>query len=242
MPDEKKPDEGQVTPPEGSVPNPTPTPNPGPSVEDLQKQLNEVQDQIKERDAKIADLETTRATIEARERQVKEQELRKNADADMKQRIAKINERRAYDPEGADGEMASLLSEVQSKAASDAVSKAQQVINHQTAIEKLKSGVKTANPDFDDDVVDVILDRANALAGTGKFKTAEEAVKAATDFVKQKFEGYAKKRNAIPPLPPGASAEGGGSNTPPPTPEPAKEVSPQEEIEALNEANRKRRL
>lgn len=239
MADETKPDGQQPTPPAGGEQPKTPEPNQGPSVEELRKQNEELQNQMKERDSKIADLETTRATIEARQRQIDADKLKQSTDETMQKRISSINERRAYDPEGADAELASLLSEVKSQAAKDAVTQAQQVIAHQTTLDKLWNGVKSST-DFDDDVVDVIMDKANQLASTGKYRTAEEAVKAATDFVKTKFEGYAQKRNAVPPLPDGARAEGGGANTPPAPPPPEKVLSPLEELEAANAAKEKR--
>jgi hypothetical protein len=242
MPDEKKPDEGQPKQPEGNEGSPASKPNQGPSVEELQKKEQELQRQLKEKDAKIADLETTRATIEARQKQIDDEKIKQNADATLQQRIAHINERRAYDPDSADREMALLLSEVKTQASKDAVIQAQQIIAQQTTIDRLKLGVKSSNPDFDDDVIEVVMERANTLAASGKYRTAEDAVKAATDFVKAKFDGYAQKRNAVPPLPPGAGAEGGGANPLPKAPEPEKEISPAEEIALANEAKRKKLL
>jgi predicted nuclease with TOPRIM domain len=192
MADEIKPAGNEGQPPAGGTP-PTPPPaNQGPSVEELQKQNKELQDQMKERDTKIADLETTKATIETRQRQIDEAKIKQTTDETLKQRISQINERRAYDPDGADAEMANLLSEVRTQTAQDAVRQAQVIITQQTTLEKIRMGVKSSNPDFDDDVVEVIMQRANILASTGKYKTADEAVKAATDFVKQKFEGDRK--------------------------------------------------
>jgi len=242
MADEKKPDEQPTNPPAGGEEKPASAPNPGPSVEELRKQNEELQAKMKERDAKIQDLETTRATIEARQRQIDADSAKKTTDANLKQRIATINERRAYDPEGADTEMASLLSEVQSRAAKEAVMEAQRIITTQTTFEKMRMGVKSSNPDFDDDIVDVVMERANMLASGGQYKTADDAIKAAADFVKSKFENYAKRKNAIPPLPPGAGAEAGGANQPPKPPEPPKELSPLEELEALQEAKIRKRI
>jgi len=240
MTEDKKPVEENQQPPEGGQGNPQSVPNQSPSAEELQKKNDELQNQMKERDAKIQDLETIRATIEARQRQVDDANTKAKTDEGLRDRIKTINDRRAYDPDGADTEMATLLSEVQSKAAQTAVQQAQAAMTQQTTIQKLKNGVKSANPDFDDDVVDVIMERANSFATTGKYRTAEEAIKAATDFVKAKFEGYAQKKNAIPPLPEGASAEGGGANNPPTPPPPNKVLSPLDELEAANDAKSKR--
>jgi len=242
MADEIKPTGKEGQPPVGDAPANLPPANQGPSVEDLQKQIKEVQDKLKEKDAKISDLETTKATIETRQRQVDEAKVKQGTDETMKQRLSQINERRAYDPDGADAEMASLLSDVKTQSAQEAVRQAEVVIHQQTTLERLKLGVKTSNPEFDDDIVNVIIQQANAFATTGKYKKPEEAVQAATDFVKSKFESYAQKKNAAPPLPDGARAEGGGGNLPPKSPEPLKELSPLEELEQANEAKRKRTL
>lgn len=226
---EKKPDENNSNPPAGDKGNP-PAPNPSPSADELLKKNQELEKQIKERDTQIADLSTTKATIEARQKQMDEDRRKQTTNSDLTAKLKQINEKRAYDPEGADADMANLLSEVQEQASKDAVVRAQQTVTAQTTIEKLRMGVKSSNPDFDDDVVDVIMSRANELALSGKFKTADEAIKAAIDFVKSKFDSYAQKKNAVPSLPDGTFAET-GANKPP---EKAKETpipTPEQEIE-----------
>lgn len=227
---ENKLKDDQVTPPVGDKPV-TPPVNPSPSDEQ-QKKIKELEDTLREKDTKIADLETTRATIEARQRQVNDANNKKNADETLKQRISQINERRVYDPEGADTEMASLLGEIKTQSAKDAVLEAQNIISQQSTVEKLKMGVKSSNPDFDDDIVEVIMQRANILAQTGKYKTADEAIKAATDFVKSKFDGYATKKNATPSIPDGAKAEEGGNKLPETPAKDDKIPTPEEEIES----------
>lgn len=221
-------------------------PNQGPSAEELQKQNKELQEkyeaELKARDAKIADLETTRATIEARERQIKEAAASGADDTNLQVRITQINERRAYDPAGADADMAKLLKEERTKAAQEAAKVVDQQFTTKTFIEKLREGVKSTNPDFDDDITDVVMQQADTYAKTGKYRSADEAVKAATEFVKVKFENYAKKKNLVPPLPAGAHAEGGGANQPPKAPEPEKILSPLEELEAHNEAKYRKSL
>jgi len=239
MTDEIKPEAEQQPKSEGEAVKTTPEPNQGPSAEELQKQIKELEEKQKAKDAEIADLRTTRATIEARHKQV---QVDVTNDTEFEKRLAQIEEQRAYDPQGAAKAMASLLKEVKTKSTEEAVSKARSVISQETTIEKLRNGVKSSNPEFDDDVIDVIMDRANQFASTGQYKTAEEAIKAASDFVKSKFEGYAKKRNTVPPLPSGAKAEGGGANTPPKPQEPEKLKSPLEEIEEHNEARNKKAL
>ena len=244
MADEIKPTGIEGNPPEGGELTTPPPANQGPSVEELQKQNKELQEkyaqEMKERDARIADLENTNATIAARQRQIDEAKAKEVTDTDLKERIRQINERRAYDPDGADAEMASLLSERDKKVAQDAVAQATAVISQQTIIDKLRMGVRSANPDLDDELVDDVMAKANMLATTGKYRTAEEAVTAATQYVKGKLESYAKKKNAMPPLPEGARAEAGGANQPPVPPTPPKEKSPLEELEEANEQrNRK---
>lgn len=239
MPEEIKPEGQESVQPEGNADPKPPMPNQG-NADEVARIKEDFEKQIKERDAKIADLETTRATIEARQRQIDEEKIKQSNDSNLQTRLAQINERRAYDPEGADREMAILLSDREKQITEAAVLKAQQTITQQTAIERLKAGVKSSNPNFDDDIVDVVMERANALAMTGKYKSAEEAVKAATDFVKSKFDNYAQKKNAMPPLPTGARAEGGGSNVLPKAPEPQIEKTPLDEINEANEAKRKK--
>jgi hypothetical protein len=221
-------------------------PNQGPSAEELQKQNKELQEryeaELKARDAKISDLETTKATIEARERQIKEASATKADSGELEARIARINDIRAYDPKQADSEMARLLTDIETKSAEKAALKVQQEFTTKTYVEKLRDGVKSTNQDFDDDIVDVVMTQADVFARTGRYKTADEAVKAATDLVKLKFETYAKKKNAVPPLPSGAMAENGGANQPPKPPEPEKVLSLSEEIEKANEEARKKRF
>lgn len=240
MPEETKPVTDPQTPPEGGNAPKVTTPNQGPSADELLKQKQELENKLKERDQQIADLETTRATIEARQRQVEDDRSKTQSSSALQQRISQINERRTWDPDGADAEMASLLTEVQSKAAQDAVLKAQQTITQQTYVEKLRTKVKNENPLFSEKVVDVIMNEANSLANSGRYRTPDECIKAATEIVKQEFEGYSSKKNAVPPLPAGASAENGGANNQPEPPKPTKEMSPLEELEAHNMAKRKK--
>lgn len=242
MAEENKPAGQEGQPPAGGAPATPPPANSGPSVEELQKQNQKFQEEIKERDTKIADLENTRATIEARQRQVEEERQKQGTEETLKERISRINERRVYDPDGADSEMASLLGEVKTQAAKDAVGQAQGIITQQTIVEKFKTGIKKDNPDLNDELVDDVMAKANMLASTGGFKTAEEAIAAATKYVKGKLDSYAQKKNAAPPLPAGARAEGGGANQPPPPLEPEKEKTPLEEIEEANTAKNKRIL
>lgn len=238
---EKKPDVQPQPAPAGAEPKPTPEPNQGPSAEELRKQNEQLQQQLKERDAQIADLNTTKATIEARQKEIDDAAKKGGDVAKVQDRVKKIMETASLDPEEAAKELTSLLTEVQSNASKSAVIQAQQAIQFQTTIDKLRAGVKASNPDFDDDIVDVIMDRANMIATTGKYKTADEAIKAATDFVKSKFEGYAQKKNSAPPLPDGALAEAGG-NRPPEKPKPETIITPEQEIETRKSGMQKKIL
>lgn len=229
MVDEKKDEAVQQPAPEGKAVKETPAPNQNPS-EESQKRIKELENQVKERDAQISDLNTTKATIEARQREVEESVKKSGVADETKARVKRILETSSYDPDSASAELTVLLSEVQSKAARDAVMNAQQAITIQSTIDKLRKGIKNDNPEFDEDVVDVVLERADALARTGKVKTAEEAVKKATDFVKSKFESYAKAKNSAPPLPEGALAET-GANKPPEKAKPDTVPTPEQEIE-----------
>ncbi len=199
-----------------------------PEVSEAQKLRDEYEAKIKERDSKIADLSTSISTIEQRQRELESAKTTKVTDDEIEQRLTQIEEMRLTDPQAAAKETAKLFRETQSRAAQQA----QGTISAQSQIEKLKLGVKSSNPDFDDDVVDYVMERADTLARTGRFKTAQEAIEAATTLVKSKFDGYASKKNAAPPLPEGAKAEVG--NNPPPAPKPIETALPSasEELEA----------
>lgn len=212
--------------------NPTPAPvATGPSAEELRKQNEELNVKLKEKDSQIADLNTTKATIEARLQQTSKTAV-EDGNKDIKDRTKRILETAAYDPDAASTELATLLTETTSKASREAVLQAQQAINSQNFVVGLKNGVKQANPELDDDIVDAIMNKADEIAVTnkGKYKTAKEYVDEATKFVKDKFDNYANKKNAIPPLPDGAKAET-GSNKPPVTPAADTIPTPAQDIE-----------
>lgn len=208
-PDVNNPPAGENTPPA--------TPQ-GPSVDELRKQKDELETKLKERDTQIADLNTTKATLEARFNQVNDNANRKPTDTnkEIQERAKRIMQNAAYDPDSAAAELTSLLTETTSKVSQEAIAKSQQQIQAQQFVSTLKNGVKAANPDLDDEIVDVVMNRADELAvkNPGKYKTAQEYVNEATQYVKTKLDSYAQKKNAIPPLPEGARAEG-GSNTAP---------------------------
>jgi len=241
MDDEKKPEEPKVTPPAGEVPPTPPAPN-QPTSEELQKKIKELEDAQKEKDAKLAEAQTTLATIEARKKEVEIQKLRESADANTQARIKRITENFSVDPDSAGAELAQLLKETKESAAIEAAERAVAASRGQSFVEKLKSDIKASNPEFDDDLVQDVLDKANAFAQSGKFKNPEECVKAASDYVKQKLEKYATTKYASPKVPAGAKAEGGGSNNLTPPPPPPKEISFLEELEAHNEAKARKAL
>lgn len=213
-----KPPETIITPPAGGDQNPVE--QQGPSAEELRKQNEDLQKQIKDRDTQIADLNTTKATLEARYTQVNQppaNEVIQKTD-DIKERTKRILQNAAYDPDSASVELANLLTETSSKASREAVVQAQQAINSQNFVTTLKAGVKTSNPEFDDEIVELIINRADEIAvkQKGKYKTAQEYVNEATQYVKTKLDIYAQKKNAIPPLPDGARAETGSNRSPEP--------------------------
>jgi len=191
------------------------------------KRVAELEAALKERDAKINDLATTVSTIEQRQREIQERSTVASED-ELERRLNEIEELRLTDPITASKKNAQLLKDIQAQAAQ----RAQGAISQQTMLDKLKAGVKSANPEFDDDVVDYVMERADMLAKTGKYRTADEAIKAATTLVKSKFDTYAQKRNIVPPLPEGARAE--TANNPPPAAEPKDKPipSPLEELES----------
>lgn len=241
MTSEIKPEGNNPQPPAGGEGNNPQPPNPNPSDEQ-QKKIKELEEQIKKRDAELQEAQTTLATIEARKREVESQRLKEVTDADTESRIKKITESMAIDPQSASTELALLLKEVKTSAQKEAVREAMAAVQGQTVIEKIRLGVKTSNPDFDDDLVNDVMDKANMLASTGKYKTPEDAVKAANEYVRSKLESFATKKNASPQLPAGANGERGGGNPLPPQPPPEKEKSPLEELNEFNEARRKKAI
>lgn len=231
---EKKPDVNP-TPPAGNDGNP-PAPNQGPSVEELQKQNQELLTQVKDRDGKIADLSTSVATIEERMRQINAQP-KSQVNQDTQAKVKSILDKAQYDVDGAASDMSTLLSEMQQGSTKDLNAKVSTIINQQNVISELRKGVKDKYSDLDDDIIDTIMERANMLAtvdkqtNANKFKSAQEPIEQAAQFVISKLDAYAKKKNATPPLPPGASAESGPNNPPPPPPTPEKVQTPLEELE-----------
>lgn len=183
------------------------------------------------------DLQTTLATIQNRNREVAERGGGMKED-ELDKELERIEDLRLTDPAAAVKANGELLRKITRSASS----MAQGAMTQQTIINKLRDGVKASNPDFDDDTVEYVMERADRLATTGKFKTPEEAISAAVDLVKSKFDSYAKKKNAVPPLPPGARAEGGGN--PPPAPEPKDPILPTaaEEIQQRKEGQQKKIL
>lgn len=176
------------------------------------------------------ELQTTLATIQQRNREVTERGGGMKED-ELDKELARIEELRLTDPDGAVKANAELLRKITRSASS----MAQGAITQQVIIDKLKAGVKSSNPDFDDETVDYVMEQADRLATTGRFKTPEEAVSAATNLVKSKFDAYAKKKNAIPPLPPGARAEAGGSPAPAPEPKDQPLPTAAEELQTRRE-------
>ena len=205
---------------------PSPAAAPAGLSPEAQKIKDEYEAKIKERDAKISDLSTSISTIEERQRQLDAQNHSKQTDDEMETELQEIEDLRLSDPTAAVKRTAELFKKNRASAAN----MAQSAVSQQATIEKLKAGVKSSNPDFDDDVVDYVMERADALARTGKFKTADEAIQAATTLVKSKFDGYASKKNAVPPLPPSAQVEGGGNTPPTPAPKDTPPLSPTEEL------------
>lgn len=228
-PVETKPEEKKETPPA----NPTPAPD------ETARKLKELEDQLKERDSKIADLNTTMSTIQKRFEETKAGVDAGKVSQDVMERAKKIMENSSIDPDAAAKELVTLLNESQSNVSKSVVAQAVQTIQAQTTIEKLRAGVKSSNPEFDDEVVDLIMDRASMNAGlknpdgTPKYKPgeAQKAIDDACQYVKSKFEAYAQKKNAAPPLPEGARAETGSNKAPEP-PKVEKIPTAEEELEA----------
>ena len=206
-------------PPQPPAEPPVPPPTPPPAGETAEQKANRLEKELGDAKAQNTDLSTTIATIEQRNKQLQESGGGLKQD-EIDKELNEIEELRITDPSAAVRKNAELLRKITRSASS----MAQSAVTQQAIIDQLRTGVKSSNPEFDDDVVDYVMERADRLATTGKFKTAKEAVDAAVTLVKSKFDVYAHKKNAVPPLPPGARAEGGGN--PPPAPAPKDEALP----------------
>jgi len=215
-----------------------PNPNQGPSQEELEKQNQELLNQIKERDSKIQELETTSKTIQARIDEIAKAGGGKSEDVSAQKR--RIMERAQYDPDGAQAELDALLSDLENSIVQKATNQAITKLRGEAALEKLKAGVAKANPEFDEDMVELVIDRANMLAAQEQVKTAAEAVEKATQYIKAKLEAYASKKQPQP-LPSGASAET-GPNKPPEAPKPEPVETPEQEIDKRKEELQKKIL
>jgi len=215
--EEKKPVEGEEVKPEGEQPaNNEPNQNP----DETSRKIAELEEALKDSSTKISDLSTTIATMNQREREISKASEDDN-DVELEERAEKILENAQYDPKTAAKELTKFIKDSSRKNVNpDAViAKAKQAMQNEAKLDKLRMGIKLSNPNFDDDVVKTIMERAGMIADemyrrNDTSKTAEQIVKQATDFVKAKFDNYAKSMNAAPPLPEGARAENGG-NTPP---------------------------
>lgn len=212
-----------------------------PPADDPAAKIARLEQELKERDQKLSDATTTLQTIQSREDQLRKQKEGTEKTNQLQERTKQILEKAAYDPDSSARELTELLSEVQSGASTDAVQKAIQTIQAKTDLDKIRTGVKSANLDFDEEITDLVMERANVLAASGKFKTADEAVKEATVYVKNKLDGYAAKKNQVPPLPAGALGEQG--NNPAPKPQVQEKIeTPEEYIAGLQDSKQKKIL
>lgn len=238
MTDPNKKEEKPVDPNAG---NPQPQP---PPQEDWKAKWEESEKLRKDQDSKINDLQTTLQTIQTRfdtnKNQPNHQDPSNQGD-DEDAEFVEIIETAQFDKDSAKRRLAQLRAKQKAQIAQEAVKLATGQITAQTTLEKLKAGVKSSHPEFDDEVVDVVMGRANEIAASGKFKTAEEAVNEAAKYIKSKFDSYASKVKAVPPLPPGAGAEG-GSNPAPSAPVTEKVEEPSDFVESMITAKSKKIL
>ena len=235
---ENPPAQPPANPPPAAPPaNPPPAAPPAnPPAETADQKAARLEQELKDAQAKNTDLSTTIATIEERERDLRARAAGGPKEDEIAKELEEIENLRLTDPQAASKRNADLLRKISDSAAT----RAQVTITQQATIDKLRAGVRSSNPDFDDEVIDYVMERADRLATTGKFKTADEAVTAAVTLVKSKFDGYALKKNAAPPLPPGARAEGGGNPPPAADPKPEALPTPAEELGQRREAMQKK--
>lgn len=220
-----------------SVPNQTP-------ADDASRKVAELEAQLRERDSKLQEVTTTLQTINSRMDQVQNAysgTSNVNKVNPLQERTKQILERAAYDPENASSELTKVLQEMQTTTSQEAVAKATQAIKAQTELEKIKLNLKVQNPEFDDEMVDLVMERANVEASTGKYKTADEAIKTASQYIKAKLDSYAEKKFKTNPLPTGALAES-GSNPAPSAKVQEKIEEPSEYITKWQDKNQSKRL
>lgn len=207
-------------------------------VEDWQKKYEELEGKHKEQGTKIQELETTLQTINKR---FEAPTPNQNTPDEDEVELREIETMRGYDPDGAAKKHSQYLKKRDERIAKATADRLTAQQNQQNIILNLRNGVKSSNPEFDDDVVDYVIQRAEVIAASGKVKTAVEAVNEAAKFVKSKFEAFASKSKVVPPLPPGSGAEGGGNPTPS-TPPVDKVEEPSEFVENMRSAKEKKIL
>lgn len=251
-----EPNPAPPAPPASNPPAPNPPAPATPPAETSEAKATRLEKELKDKDSKIADLETTNSTLQTRFSQINPAPgapqpngnghqptppTPPSGNAQVDARVQEILENSTFNPQEAAKKMGDLLREVQTGAAKSAVQEALRTIQTQNTYEKLRNEVKSSLPDFDDDVINVVMDKADELARSGKYKTAQEAIEAAKTFVKSKFDGYAAKLKNVPALPAGAVAETG--NNPAPTPPVEEKIEePNEVLEKRQDAKTKKIL
>ena len=93
-----------------------------PDIRIIASTNKELQNQVKERDSQIQDLSNTKATLEAREKEIQEAQTKAGSGGDtaVQGEIQSILESVSYDPQGAAKRMGDLLKKVQGDAAKSA--------------------------------------------------------------------------------------------------------------------------
>lgn len=228
-----------VTPP---VADPTVTPPvvtpPAPDPAEEQRRENEsLKKQLADKDRFITDLNSEKATLEARLTQTQPKPPT-HIDVDLQKEASRILETAQIDPTKAGEELANLIKATTDKAQQGILSNLQPIIEQNTYIAKVKSENK--------DLIDLGLElsiskRAYDLMQTGK--TFSEAVDTAVKEARGKVDKLKSNAPPVPPTPPPAGAVGeSGSNRQPEVTPPPKEETPEDEIKREKERRRKQGL
>lgn len=210
---------------------PTPAPDP---AEELRRENEQLKKQNADKDRFITDLNSEKATLEARLTQTQPKQEKQQLDTDLQKEASRILETAQVDPQKAGEDLAALISATTSKAQQNILQNLEPIINQNAYVSKVKEDNK--------DLMELGLEpsislRATKLMQSGK--SFKEAVDTAVSEAREKVDKLKSNTPKEPtPPPPGAVGEKGANVTPTPTP-PPKEETEQDEIAAAKERRRK---
>lgn len=220
----------QAGPTPTSPAQPTPAPDP---AEELRRENEQLKKQNADKDRFITDLNSEKATLEARLTQTQPKQERQ-LDTDLQKEASRILETAQVDPQKAGEELAALISATTSKAQQNILQNLEPIISQNAYVNKVKEDNK--------DLMELGLEPSISLRATKLMqagKAFKEAVDTAVSEAREKVNKLKSNTPQVPtPPPPGAVGEKGANVTPAPTP-PPKEETDQDEIAAARERRRK---